>query len=595
MRDYAVVLEALQSDLGPRGLGEFITSDMSLQDVRCLMLRKSFYKKLSPLRNPTKAQELAAAEKFRRVNLALPEDFVWVSENEAESCFFDYFVDHLNQCLQTSSVEPGFDLNALRECMTTGPGAAQKADNRSWHTKVFQSRLTYTNDELIPLYRAALSESGAWAEAEMLRSGKFGFLKVAGGKLFFVLKNVDEARTCCTEPGLNGIIQQGICGYLEDRLKAYFRIDVEKQPAVNRRMAEQGSRDGVQCTIDLSSASDSNGLSLFKKVVRNCFLKRCILLSRCEAAVLPDGSIEKLRMVSTMGNAFTFPLMTIILASAVRACLDLMDPEAEFSVFGDDIVVPKSIYHFFIRMIRKLGYQPNDDKSFGVGPFRESCGHDYYNGHYVRGVYIRSLETSADVYSAFNRLSRWSAATGILLPNTLRLLWSMAPDYRVPPSEDDLSGFKVPFKLTIPRLTPEYWFKYRCLKRRPRRMDVEEPPDDVGLDISYLVAALNGVYKHTWIRDLLTGESSIRGLGTFLRDLPGAAPRMKIALKSIPYWDYDKPESEPGESWLPGQPTKELTRYDMDIWRLLQREALQVWEDLLVVAVPIRTARGHIA
>lgn len=592
MHKYAVVLKALQTDLGSKGLGEFITSDMSIEDVRCWMLRKSFYKKLSPTRNPTKEQELAAAEKFRRVNAALPEEFEWISENEAESCFYDYFVDHVNQALLTSGVDPGFDLGSLREHMTTGPGSAQKADNRTWHTKMFQSKLSYINEDAIVLYRAALSESGSWAEAEKLRSDQFGFIRVAGGKLFFVLKNVDEARTCCTEPAVESIIQQGIRGFLEERLKSYFRIDVSRQPAVNRRMAELGSRDGSSATIDLSSASDSNCLSLFKKVVRNCFLKRCILSSRCEVAILPGGDIERLRMVSTMGNAFTFPLMTILLASAVRACLDLMDPEGEFSVFGDDIVVPTRIYHFFVRMIRKLGYLPNDDKSFGTGPFRESCGHDYFAGIYVRGVYIRSLETSADVYSAFNRLSRWSAGSGVPLVHTLRLLWSMAPVYRVPPSEDDLSGFKVPFKLTIPKLTPEYWFKYRCLKRKPRRFDVKEAafddPDWIGLDISYLVGALAGVYKHTWVRDLLTGESSIRGLGSFIRDLPGAAPRMKIVKKSIPYWDYDKPDSEPGEAWLPGEDSKNLTKYDFDHWRLLQRGAMQVWESLLVDVVSVR-------
>jgi hypothetical protein len=584
MRNYAVIQQALEADLG-ESQAEFITSDLTISEIRKLMLRKSFYKKLSPNREPTREQTEVAIEKFKSVNSSLPEDFQWVSENESESCFFDYFCDHVNQALSTSDVGGGFGYHDLREYMTSGPGASQQADNRSWHTKVFQSSLTYTNEDLIRVYRTALSDSGSWAEAERQRFEEFGFTKVQGGKLFFVLKNVSEARTCCTEPGLNSIIQQGIRGFLETRLIEYFGINVKTQPAVNRRLCEQGSRDGSFGTIDLSSASDSNGLSLFEKIVRPCFLKRAVLSSRCEVAVLPNGDIENLRMVSTMGNAFTFPLMTILLASAVRACLDLTDPGADYSVFGDDLVVPIRSYHFLIRMLRKLGYLPNDDKSFSSGPFRESCGHDYAYGQFVRGVYIRTLETPQDVYSAFNRLARWSSATEIPLTKTLQILKSMARDYRVPPSEDDLSGFKVPFKLTKPRLSSEYWFNYRCLKRKAKEFVIEEPDSDTGLPCSYLVSALAGVHKHTWITNQTTGELKILKLSSFVRELAGVTPRMKVATKSIPYWDYDKPDSEPGEAWLPGQTPRNLTRYDFDPWRLRIREAPYLWERVLVGAV----------
>lgn len=588
MRNYAVIRKALETDLDTLGVAPFLTSEMSVKDVQAFMLRNSFYKKLSPMREPSKAQIESATEKFLSINKSLPDDFVWVSESEPESCFYDYFRDHLNRALGTGLVGPDyFSYSHLASHITTGPGAAQKADAKTWHTKVFKSQLSYTNPELIGLYRTTVSELGSWADAEMQRFKDFGFVSVIGGKLFFVLKNVDEARTCCTEPGLNQLIQQGIRGYLEERAKAYFGIDIQRQPAVNRRLAMQGSLDESSCTIDLTSASDSNGLSLFSKVVEPCFLKRCILLSRCEVAVLPNGDTERLRMISTMGNGFTFPLMTILLASAVQACVDLLDPQSEWSVFGDDIVVSKRCYQFLIRMLVKLGYQPNVQKSFGVGPFRESCGHDYFNGHFVRGIYIKSLEASTDVYSAFNRLSRWSAATEIPLVQTLRLLKSMAHDYRVPPSEDDLAGFKVPFKLTKPRLTPEYWFKYRCLKRHARRYEIDEPnPDENPLDISFLVAGLAGVHKHTWSRNDKPGVSygTIVSYGTSIRDPLGSAPRMKIANKSIPYWDYDKPESDPGESWYPGQPTKMLTRYDLDHWRACVSRSVHVWEDVVVEA-----------
>jgi len=477
--------------------------------------------------------------------------------------------------------------------MIPGPGSSQKADSRTLHTKLFKSCISYVNKDLIDLYRAALSDSGSWTAAEMQRNQEFGFKAVAGGKLFFVLKNVDEARTCCTEALLNQLVQQGLRSFLDQRLQEYFGINLSTQPSVNRRLAFQGSRDGQSCTVDLSSASDSNGFSLFQKVVRNSRIKRWIELSRSEVAVLPNGDIEKLRMISTMGSGITFSLMTILLASAVRAVCDLTDPDAEYSVFGDDIVVPTRGYNFLIRMLKKLGYLVNDDKSFSSGAFRESCGHDYYNGDYVRGVYIQSLETPADVYSAFNRLTRWSAYSEIPLDNVLKLLRSMVRDYRVPPSEDDLAGLKVPFCLTKPKLTNEYWFKYRCLRRKQRELVIEEPDNsEDGLELSFLPAVIVGVYKHTWgvhVKSPSDWAPHTRlihrlpsRLRAFIRDDPDAPPRVKIFNTSIPHWNYYPPESDPGESWLPDGIPKNPSRWDLDYWSSRLRESPGVWEDTMV-------------
>lgn len=590
MRDYAAVLEALHLDLMFVPTGP-MCSDWTLKQVRGHMLRNSFFKKLSPKRKPTPEQTAKAIEKFKSVNGNLPEQFEFIPESELESAFYDYFCDHVNQALQTSSVD-GIDYDDLLAGMTPGPGSSQKADSATLHTKLFESSMSYTNEGLISLYRTALSNSGSWAEAEWLRFQEFGFVRVAGGKLFFVLKNVDEARTCCTEALANQLVQQGIRHFLEERLLDYFGICLSTQPAKNRRLAWQGSRDGRSATLDLSSASDSNGFSLFTTVVRDSRIKRWIGLARSEVAVLPNGDIEKLRMVSTMGSGFTFPLMTILLASAVKAVVDLMDPDAEWSVFGDDIVVPTKGAPFLIRMLKKLGYLVNDDKSFTSGPFRESCGHDYYNGDYVRGVYVKSLETPADVYSAFNRLTRWAAYSDIPLDHTLRILRSMAHDFRVPPAEDDLAGFKVPFSCTKPRLTNEYWFKYRHLRRKARELVIEDAdPGGDGLKLSFLSAAILGVYKHTWerVREPADWAPHTRLIGrppgrlrAFIRDDPDAPPRMKIASSSTPHWNYYPPESEPGEQWLPDGIPKNPSRWDLDFWRSRLRETPQIWEDLLV-------------
>lgn len=591
MRNYAHIRQTLEDELAlseslghPHGL----ESDCSPKGAAAFLLRQSFFKKLLPSGTLSEDQIEAATKKFLATNDRIGRLVPFEADNEAESCFFDYFVDHLNQCLGVYLLD-GFSLEVLGQHMTTGPGSAQKADSRTWVTKVLQSVLTYTDPRLIETYRGALSFSGSWAEAEMRRSQTHGFSKVSGGKMFFVGKNVDEARTCCTEPGLNMLIQQGIRGYLEDRLREYFGIDVEKQPAVNRRLAKQGSLDGSFGTADLTSASDSNSLTLFERVVRPSLLKRLILQSRAKVLTTPGGDTVELNMVSTMGNAFTFPLMTAILASACRASLDLLDPGAEFSVFGDDIVLPKRAYDFTLRMIEKLGYEVNRRKSFNSGPFRESCGHDYFCGRFVRGVYIVTLETPSSVYSAFNRLARWSAYHGIDLSRTLRLLQSMAPGNLVPLEESDDAGFIVPFKLTKPKLDSRYWFKYRAYVKRVRKMTVLYR-DDGHHDLEVLVGALHGVYANTWL-DLPEDSDSLKGfnrtpgaLKVPIREEESVKAKYKIAKRSVPNWNYVPPDSEPGYAWLPGKLPKMLTKFDFDPLRAHQRELFHVWQDVVVSA-----------
>jgi hypothetical protein len=114
-------------------------------------------------------------------------------------------------------------------------------------------------------------------------------------------------------------------------------------------------------------------------------------------------------------------------------------------VFGDDIIVPTDLYEETLQALSALGFIPNTDKSFGAGPFRESCGADWFNGKSVRGVYCKHLRSAQDRYSLINRLNRWSAMWKIPLLHTVQLLlpkeWKTSV---VPTDEDDTAGLKVP-------------------------------------------------------------------------------------------------------------------------------------------------------
>jgi len=583
--DYDMLYRTLTVELGlPDGPQGFISSDMTPKQAAADALAASFYKKLSPTGKSPMA-DAAALTKFVEVNRSLSENYQFDPQLSVEADFYMYFKYHVNRCLRTRELTGAFSLDDLGRLMTTGPGAAQKADARTWVTKVFQSPLSYTNPDLIRIYRAALSNTGLYAEAEMSRWQRFGFEQVAGGKIFFAPKNSEISRTCCTEPGLNVLIQLGIGSYIAECVATYFGISLSTQPDINGELARLGSIDGTIGTTDQSSASDSIGLSLINEVVESSLIKQLILLSRCEVAVLPNGDIERLRMVSTMGNGFTFPLQTLLFASVVRAAFDTFGVKQtpEWGVFGDDIIVPQWTFEFVNRMLIKLGFSVNRNKSFNSGLFRESCGCDYYRGHLVRGVYVKSLETPEDVYSVINRLTRWSAWHDIMIPRTLSILWSWSQRNAVPSSEADTVGVHVPFRLSkgLP-VTDNYWYRYRALVRNKRAFEAYEPDDDKCINpLGTASGIINGVYRRPERAISSTTWSDPGKLGSFLRDPRGARPRTQIVKRALPFWDYVKPDSEPGEAWLPklsDPKNAEFEREQYTHWRLAERLARGRWE-----------------
>jgi len=579
MRDYAECYRQLLLDLEPYLTGNpFITSDMDEKQVSALALSDSFYKKLCPLGNSKEADQ-RALEKFMRINDRISDEpFEFSGNDEAESTFWDYFKNNFQSALGFEVEGTNYDLEFIREHMAVGPGAAQKAVEKDFLSKLFEGPVSYTHEYLIPLYRSALADTGLWAEAEASRSSKFPFVKVKGGKIFFAKKNAEISRTCCTPANLNLLMQMSAGAFIEMRLEKYFGISLSTQPDKNRELARLGSLDGSFGTTDLVSASDSISLQLFHKIQENNFLKAVMIRSRDECAVIPDGSEVVLKMMSTMGNGFTFPLQTLIFASAVKSVYEMMGmrpsaasvchpSETRYGVFGDDIIVCREAYDFVNRMITKLGFEVNDAKSFNNGPFRESCGEDYFRGHNVRGVYIQSLETPQQIYSAINRLGRWSALSGIPCPNVIRYLRGLTRPVYVPPSSADDSGIKVPFRATLPVVNNRYWYSYRYFKRlatevvvdsytpvesvhgpwQSHRIPRKRGPDsscefvnELGKGVGYLAGYVRRrdlSLTEDNIDDFLMGKVNIT-TKVSRRDPSGARPRYRLMKGQIPYWDW---------------------------------------------------------
>lgn len=537
----------------------FISSDMDLREANCASLRDSFFKKLEPNGVSSNAAK-AALEKFLGINASIStEPFVFGAVSEIDSIFWDYFQEIFSK---TTLGEEGIDLAFIGDHFSVGPGASLKCRNDSFYTKCFDSSISYTTPRLLSLYRAITSFSDSWAYAEKQRSLRFGELAVAGNQLFFVEKTTDIARTCCTEPFANMLFQQGIGAYLEKCLDKQFGISLSTEAEHNQELARIGSIDGSFGTIDLQSASDSISWALVKRICPGGLLGY-LRESRSEVTTLPNGDHVPLNMISTMGNGFTFPLQTVIFACAVRTVYTMMgldphrpDGSRAWGVFGDDIVVRKDCYNYLVHVLGLLGFKVNDSKSFNTGSFRESCGKDYFSGNLVRGVYIRTLETVSAVYSAINRLHRWSGRTGCRLHNTIRFLYSFVPKRErrlIPFSEAIDSGIQVPFNRTRPIVSDSYCFLYKKLLSISRKAIVPLNRESAlllgykdfnpyGWELCFLggYARTNDVPIELQHSREFVDELPKAFLG--LRDIKGLH-RYKVVRCSIPYWDWLGPEA----------------------------------------------------
>lgn len=301
-------------------------------------------------------------------------------------------------------------------------------------------------------------------------------------KAIFVPKDQNTSRMIA--PQLNGdiFLQYPACALLEKML-INFDIDLGKQQFINREMARSGSlfdnEDSVEntlrsrsprfCTIDLVSASDVIGRELVKFLMPPplySYMEMCspslITWNGCDSK--KNKEPVQLQMMATMGNAFCFPLQTVVFASIVKSLYGrlglLLKKECGslYSVYGDDIIVDITSYKYVIDTLKKLEMLPNCKKSFSTGLFRESCGADFFNGYDVRPVSFESITDDTDKYSLLNRLLDWGARHSVSFERTsLVLMASIKRKYVVPMDFSVHKGLRIPEACLS--LLPTQWKK----------------------------------------------------------------------------------------------------------------------------------------
>lgn len=362
-----------------------------------------------------------------------------------------------------------------------GPGSSICARGQDFYTKFFDSPLTATDQSLYDVYSMMVKLHPTFALAEQARSERYGVCTIVrGNRLSFVAKTTEISRTTCTESTLNMWFQLACGAILTRRLKSYFGIDTSTQPDLNRDLARSGSQGWNFATIDLESASDSISTEMLRSVLPPRIFS-ALGRYRSEEVRLPSGEHIPLSLWSSMGNGFTFPLQTMLFACVVSAAYRCSGLALErnrgpypgnFGVFGDDIICREGQpFRYVIRLLDILGFRVNSTKSFSEGPFRESCGGDFYHGHHVRGVYLKSLSRPS-IYAAINNLVDFTAKTGIplrFLSAELRRLVKWLP---VPYWENADAGVKTPVSFFKPRVSKLGSYAYKAYRPKSSKLTI---------------------------------------------------------------------------------------------------------------------------
>lgn len=218
-------------------------------------------------------------------------------------------------------------------------------------------------------------------------------LLVRGNRFTSVPKDSGKNRGICVEPGINLALQLPVGAVLKRRLLD-AGIDLKNGQGKHRNLARFASIWGSHATIDLSNASDTICKNLVKLLLPSAW--HDLLMDLRSPMTYVDGKWVSLEKFSSMGNGFTFELETLIFLSIASAAISSQGGNAndliksgDLCVYGDDIIVPTEYGHRVVELLRFFGFTPNGGKTFLSGPFRESCGGDFFLGQAVRPHHLK--------------------------------------------------------------------------------------------------------------------------------------------------------------------------------------------------------------
>jgi plastocyanin len=304
---------------------------------------------------------------------------------------------------------------------------------------------------------------------------------VPGNRITFVPKDARTERSIAIEPTMNLYLQLGVDGFMRRRLKRWG-VDLDHQGR-NQVLAKQGSEIGGYdsfCTIDLSAASDTISRKVCELLLPPVWYDYLLQIRSPEGEL--DGETISYEKISSMGNGFTFALETSIFTALIygvmREVYGSFD-RSSFAVYGDDLIIRKSLVEHVVEALNLAGFTINAEKSFFVGPVRESCGTDWIQGEPVRPVFF--AEIPSDVSGLFvdvNRLQRhlslrWDVEDSLTVRNMKKWIPQRLNRLEGPRSDTEFDSYihaRMPQRAAY---RASVW-KYRRLILRPRALKGRE-------------------------------------------------------------------------------------------------------------------------
>lgn len=266
-----------------------------------------------------------------------------------------------------------------------------------------------------------------WARAQCDLGSSPVFVR--GNRFSAVPKDGTKDRGIAIEPSLNVFYQLGLGQVVRKRLKDRAGIDLLDGQAEHRAKALEASVTGGYATIDLSNASDTVCRVLVKLLLPQSWFE--LFDSLRSPSTFIDGHWLRLEKFSSMGNGYTFELETLIFLGLCAAAMECdghqPEPGRNLWVYGDDMIVPTDCSTLIISVLRFAGFTPNKDKTFTTGPFRESCGGDFFEGVSVRAHFFKEATYNEPgkqiaLANGIRRLAR-ANGPGDPLVNDLRRAW----------------------------------------------------------------------------------------------------------------------------------------------------------------------------
>lgn len=323
-----------------------------------------------------------------------------------------------------------------------------------------------------------------------------------------VPKTAKKNRSIALEPRGSVYLQLGAGELIRRRLKQHAGINLWSQDK-NKSLAYWASKDDSCTTLDLSSASDRIAQKLVEFLLPTDWYDLLVRLRSPKAKI--GDVLVPLEKMASMGNGYSFALESLVFTALLVGVIgekSFFEESEEIAVYGDDLIFPTKYFMDFQLLLTLVGCKVNRKKTYFRGPFRESCGSDFFDGFDVRPLYLKKQPERAFelviMYNRFYRLfKRWDLGTPRNL-ESLVLKWLpkgarlFGPDHVTPEwwwiFTDDLSCLRSVVKR-------EFMHEYHAFHLFFRRLHVSRKPQHIPKKLRCYFGELQEQYRKpgvTW-------------------------------------------------------------------------------------------------